>query len=232
MEHPTWTEQLPEAMRTEDNYKIFDGYEKLGDFTSDFLKVKGDMSSLSGERDDLNGKVTSLNERIGTMVAIPTDESSEEDKKAFYGKFGVPESIDDYGLADLAANDTGKDVLENFKKANLSKAQAKQMTKFITDNYNSQIEAAQVKSNEAVTKYKTDLGDRSELHFKLATDAIAHFFPTDDVDAAAQAIMSDPKQIAVFSKIGTHLKERPGIFASSKATKGKGYTYESMKDLD
>lgn len=231
--HPTWTEQLPETLRTDENYIIFDKYDKLGDFTTDYLKVNGDMSALTGERDDFKGKVTTLTDKLNSMVAIPTEESDEEEKKAFYSKLGVPESIDDYGIEVLSGDEQGKTVLENFKKANLSKAQATQMTTFLSSYSEQQLTAKQKASEVAVQTYKTSLGETADIAFKNATDAVGHFFPEGDKEAAVATIMSDPKQIAVFSRIGTLLKERPGIFASSKASKGSGKgPYASMEGLD
>jgi hypothetical protein len=232
LEHPTWTEQLPEAMRTEENYKIFDQYEKLGDFTSDFIKVKGDLSSLSGERDELKGKVGTFEQQLAKMVAIPGEEATDEEKKAFYEKFGVPESIEGYGFEDLAKDELGKKALEGFKDAKLNKSQAKKMAEFVADFGEVQKKMVEESAAKSVNEYKESLGDKADLVFKNATDAVAHFFNKEDADTAIKTVMSDPKQIEVFSRIGGLIKESPRIFSQSKTRKGGGVMYESMKDLD
>lgn len=230
--HPTWTEQLPTDLQTDENYAVFDKYEKLGDFATDFIKVNGDITALTGERDELKGSVTKLDDQIKGMIAIPTADSPDEVKAAFHKMRGVPESVDGYGLEDLAKDDSGKTILEAFRGANLDPEQASAMVNFLTSHFENTEKAQKEASAEAVKKFKEGLGaDKARVTFKNAEDAITHFFKEEDREGAKASIMSDPKMISVYSNIGTLLKERPAIFASIGANEGSGDLYPSMSKM-
>ena len=227
--HPTWTDQLGDNLKTEENYAIFDQYEKLSDFSTAFLESNGSLTKLKEDISGYEGKITAFDDQLKTMVKKPTETSTPEEVRAYYG---VPENVDGYGIDDLAKDDSGKALLENFRTANLSPSQAKLMVENLARYSESETSRTAETKKAAVAKYKTDLGAKADLVFKNAEDAINKFYGKDILESMKAEIMSNPSLIDTHSKIGHILKESPGLFLGEQNEGGSGNIYESMAGLD
>lgn len=220
--HPTWTDQLPEALRTDANYAIFDKYDTIGAFAENHLTVNGSFSASQGEMTTLKEKIDNLTTNLGKRFEIPTDETDEETKAKFYSALGVPATAKDYGVDE----ELGKEFL----KLGLTKAQGEMFVKSVESEKKAEQEAHNTTVLKAVTEYQEKLGDKKDVTYKLANDALQHFYSKEDLEQITTSVMNSPKMIDVHSKIGALLQERPGLFATISQNQGTGNLYESMKD--
>ena len=77
--------------------------EKKQEVPAKFLDEKGNLKT-----DVLLQSYLELEKKLSNMVVIPTDASSEEEKRSFYQKIGVPDCAENYQLEikhDLLASD-------------------------------------------------------------------------------------------------------------------------------
>lgn len=221
---PTWTEQLPAAIRTEENNAIFDKYETIGDFAADYLKVNSSLSALNGEKSTFEGKMNDLTAKMGGMYNIPTAETTPEEKRKFLTALGVPESASDYGLDE----ETGK----TFMELGFTKDQATNFMEQVKKTSAREAEKQKQQIKEAIGKYDASLGDKKDITYKLANDALDHFYDKEDLEVVKQSVFSSPKQIEINARIGGLLKERPGLFVVNNNNKGGGNLYDTMDGIE
>ncbi len=158
------------------------GDQKVAQFVSKFKTM-----------DDLVRASMGLEGKLGSMVSIPGDNATEEERAEFYKKLGVPESEDGYEIqADDRFDPTTidlKGVKALAKDLGLTKTQANKLYKTMTDQV-----AAQFEAHESATKaaeaealklaekaqadcdnsLKAEWGQKYEENNKLALRAINH----------------------------------------------------------
>ena len=88
---PKWLGQSPEKHKRNEEFKP---HLTIGDFQDHYLKVKSESDKVKSERDEaIKSKET--------MLAIPTDDSTDEDIQTFYNALGRPEKVEDYKFEEI-----------------------------------------------------------------------------------------------------------------------------------
>ena len=204
---PTWIEQLPEDMRSDES---FHGYKTIGDLA--------------------NAHRAALSERE-SLIRVPGEDATDEDRAAFYKAIGVPETPDGYELSPPEGLREGlynKDIESAFKAkvhelgTPADKASALNAWYYGLMGEGEAKIAQQEKASldEAVNTLKTEWpGDKFKENTELAHRAFTRFAgESDDKKAAVKdflektkvgglAIGNHPMFLRIFSGIGAQISD-------------------------
>ena len=137
--------------------------EKLaawGDQLSDEIKGNKDIvKSLSkfGKVSDLAKSYVELEKKLGNMVSMPGKDATDEERKAFMVKMGVPENEDGYKCTEKLEPSNKKFLQKLLYTCGLTEAQGERLVKSIGDIGGWQKQSILAKRKEAGEKLEADL---------------------------------------------------------------------------
>jgi len=204
-----WMAQLPDDLKENE---AFTSFETIGDFAKAHLDTVGKASELDGRVNELQGKVTTFEESI-TKDYIPklTEQSTPEEKSAFFKALGVPEKAEDYEFPkgegvehDEAMTNWARDT---FHKANLSKDQATLISQAwdgfiqgLNEEINRKAESSKTEADE---KLKTDWGADYDENLEITKRAFQKFSGAEfDAFLDETGLGNHPVLIRAFFEIG------------------------------
>jgi hypothetical protein len=164
-----WKAQLPDDLK---NNEAFTGFEKIGDFAKDYLKVKGNVTELEG--------------KLGKSIPKLSDNASEEERAAYFNALGRPETVDKYELTKPEIPE-GMPYSEEFEKGFKTTAHTFGLTqtqvKGLFDWYmNGAIEAFKIDANarqkafdDGMEALKKEHGDKYPEYVKTVDRAVQKF---------------------------------------------------------
>ena len=127
VERPAWLDSAPDAYK---NNEAFYGFKQPADFF-------GEMDSYLKAKD--------------RMVVVPGENATDDERKAFYSKIGVPEAPDKYELEDLKVEQYTAEADKMFRelmlKSNVPKGAAKSVHKAFVEMIQQGVQA-QAKQRE------------------------------------------------------------------------------------
>lgn len=221
-----WLAQLPEDLR---GNEAFTSHATIGDFAKAHLDK---VSELDGKVKESDGRVADLTKRLENAVTIPGDSATDEERKTFYSKLGVPEKPEDYELdqADIEA-EADRMFRQVMLNSRIPKREAKGIHKAFVDMI-TQGKAAQAKAqadretaekaalDQAVNSLKdTWKGDVYKVNSELAKRAYKAFakeagFTDADMEAFETIKIGEnlclgdsPLMLRIFHAISTKISD-------------------------
>ena len=194
---PPWKMQLSDDLKANRNLDKFDGYTSLA---RSYLELEGKM---------------------GNMISVPGEEASDEERAAFYGKIGRPETADKY---DLSLKDGIPEYLKNslagseesfrkrLHKSGVPQSAAAEIYNWIQDELKigdeamasfqkSQLEASEKTLRE---EWKGDF----DKNVVTMTEGLKRFANDDFVNFAKQSGLANNAEFCrVFYRIGKAISE-------------------------
>lgn len=120
-----WLAQLPDDLKENETLTTFD---TLGDLAKSHVETVGRVSELDGKATEYEGKITDLETRFANTIPRLTEESTDEEKAAYYKALGVPEDPTEYEFPKTDGIEHDENMLtwarQTFKDANLNTEQA------------------------------------------------------------------------------------------------------------
>jgi hypothetical protein len=123
-----WLSQVSEDLR---GHEAFTSYPTISDFAKGHLEK---VSELDGKVKEADGRIADLNARLENSITIPGENATDEERKAFYRKVGVPDKIEGYEFdADNIEQATDKMFRELMLSSDIPKSSAKSVRKAFVD---------------------------------------------------------------------------------------------------
>lgn len=229
VDRPAWMDSLPDAHKQNQSFMSFK------------------------EPSEAWNKFDSLLKAEGKAVVIPEDGATDEVKKAFYSKLGVPDKADDYEFdkADIAqyTAEADKAFREVMLKANMSKGNAKIVHKAFMDSIKAGVEAQKKAADEqakaeqkafeeSVNALKDEWkGDEFKANTELAARTFRKFGGDKAVEFIDTAkignikIGDHPMFIRIFAGIGKAITNDSAVIDRSASGGGDAGRVESAKKM-
>jgi len=156
--------------------------------------------------------------QIGSdKMSVPNDKFTPDQWKETYSKLGLPDQLENYGLADnLAEGQTESGLLEGFKKAAHENGVLPKQAQALFDYMNGANHAASTERNGAyeadrstkIDALKTKWGEKFDHNVTLAGRGIEQFASAEEIQALTeQGLMDSPLMTDIFQRIGAGLLE-------------------------
>lgn len=184
--------------------------------------VAGYNAKSQGEA--LQTRVTELETSVGGMVKIPGEDSSPEDRAAYNKQIGVPETIVDYGLSEMAGNDYGREVLSAFHKANIPTKKAQAVAQSLKEIETKAIAKLESDNAARMTQVTQTLGEKG---MDLAKKGAEMLYPDEAMAGIRERLLKDPDVIPGLAKAGSVTIENGKVF-NSVTGGGGGSLYPGM----
>ena len=210
---------IPKEKRSDELEQALNGLGATDMGTLADALVAGYNAKTKG--DALQAEVTELKETMDDMVFIPDENTAEEEVKLYYEKAGVPGSIVEYDLNDMAASDEGRGVLNAFLEAKVPKKSAKIVAEKLAV-----LSSNQAAANETrLTEVKASLGEKG---YDLAVKGADILYPGEENQKVREKFLKDPDAIPGLSVAGKVGIENGKLFQKG-STGGGGVLYPSME---
>lgn len=190
---------------------------------ADFMKQLSKFKNL----DDLAKSYSELEKKLGSSVNIPGEDASDEEKKAFYSKLGVPENAEGYTFGD----ENSAHLKELAFKHNLTRSQAEGVFGEL-----SEIGKATMKQNaenlkaigaQTQKELEAEWGKDYQANVQLVKRGIADYGGKSLSEKLnASGLIYDKQIIKMFAQLG---KMNAEAGSTSHGTAG-GDGYKSTKD--
>lgn len=207
-EIPAWISQLPEELRSNaDSMKQFAKFKKIGDLAKSYSELES---------------------KLGSSLIKPGDDSTDEERSAFYEKLGRPKSADGYSFAN---DENAKPFLELAFKNNLTEAQAKSLYESFNE-MNQQIVKDQAQrivqgAKETEDKLRAEYGSKySEKLTMLERGIMAYGGPAMAKKLQNAGLLFDESFARMFIQLG-EMNAEGGTFSKGA---GAGNSYKSTAD--
>ena len=186
--------------------------------------VYGDPSLAAFKDDD--GKINGTNvlksyvhgqrEMGKDKVNIPGENATDEDKRAFQYKMGLPENKEDYKLLKEGEESQDKEFFDAFKtkayELGIMPKQARALIDFYGEHSSAQLDVMDTKNKQGVAdginNLKTEWGDTYDGNINLAQRAIQTYADENFVNLLNESGMgNNPQMIKLFANVGKAMGE-------------------------
>ena len=198
-----WRSALPDNLK---NHEFVKDYAKPGDAIQDFVNLKTEAA---------------------TMLKVPGDDATDEDRSAFYGKLGRPETAEEYTIAKPENLPDGVEYDENvetvfkgvFHEIGLSDQNANALWgkyhEMVTQGHEMEQKAEKEALDTAINSLKDEwTGDKFKVNTEVAHRAFSGVFEDAEKQSEAKTFIeetkinglplgSHPMFLKVFQKIGS-----------------------------
>lgn len=167
-----WLAQLPDDLKT---HESLTGYETLGDFANAHIETLGKVSEFDGKTAEFDGKITDLKARLENSIPKLADQSSDEEKAAYYEALGVPTDPNAYEFPKGENVEHDEKMIEwargIFHEANLTAEQGATISQawdgFVQGLMEADKEAAIASVKAAADALKTEWGADFDKNMKI-----------------------------------------------------------------
>jgi len=182
--------------------------------------------------DDAVKSALELESKMGTMVAIPGEDATPEQKAEFYKRLGVPEKPEEYELPEIDGLEYDEEAIAEFKglakELNLTKEQAKKFYEYAASKSKAIQEQAaqQMEENEAkrkaekeavISTLKKEWGDDFEPNQQILKRGFANYATPSLIKKINDTgLGNDVDLVKLFYELGKTVMEDPG--AHSRTT--------------
>lgn len=206
---PKWLGQSPDKHKRNEAFK---GHGTIGVLQDDYLKVKSERDEAVKSKE--------------TMLAIPTDDSTDEDIQTFYNSLGRPEKIEDYKFEKIKfpegmtkSEELEKEFIKLSHSIGLTNPQAESLYAFYNKlgigafNAQKQAEEDNVKEvekahTERIEALKKEWGKDYEANLEYMKRAMKQFGGEEFEKLMDDTKMgNDPIMIQAFVNIGKKMGE-------------------------
>ena len=199
---PTWTDQLPDNLKSND---AFTGFEKLGDMADSYISMKGNVTELEG--------------KLGNSITKLGDNATSEEQIAFHKAIGRPDDISGYELDKINAPENmpyDEGTINAFKEKalslGLSLGQAKGLHEWystgLVDTFNADTAKKQADYDSSVNALKSEWGTDYDKNITITTKAIEEFgSPELKTFLEESGVGNNPKLIQAFYNIGKAMSD-------------------------
>lgn len=198
-----WGAQLSQKLRgDEEAVKTLSRFEDISSLAQSYIELEKKMSGMS---------------------SIPGENTSEEEKTAFWKKLGKPESADKYGFEQKS--ETERRLAEALFKADLTDAQAKAVYSFIAEAGKAQqavfYEALKKKAVETDAALEKEFGNLLPEKMENYTKSLKVFGDGEVLKHLEETGLAyDVSMVKMFIKIGEALGESRTVTGSSAGQGG------------
>ena len=214
-------EQMPESKRSAELEAALSGLGANDMGTLADAQVSA--NTLKGEAETMRGQLGEYKAKETSMVSIPTDETSSEDKVKYERMVGVPETSADYGI-ELFKDEAGDLMLKAFRESGVRKDVGKRLAAKMEELNNSVMTTRAEASRIALEGTKEALGPKG---FELAQKGANAMFPGDEMAKVREKYLNDPEALPGMAKVGRVTIESPKVFQGTARGTG-GSLYPSM----
>ncbi len=207
VQHPAWMNQInSELMGDAEKAGKLSKFEKLSDLASAYLDAEG---------------------KLGNSLVKPGENSTDEERKAFYKALGVPDAADKYSIE----GDDAKMFREMAFKNNLTDEQAKAIFASLQDVGKNALEAQKQafaqQAHDTQAALQKEYGKDYQTKIEMLKRGVATY-GGEKLGAKLQqaGLLGDYDVIKMFILLGEQSSEAgsPGI------TKGKAESYKSIAE--
>ena len=168
-ENDGWRAQLSDDLKSNE---AFTGFEKIGDFANDYLKVKGTVTELEG--------------KLGNSIPKLSDNATDEERATFFNALGRPETVDKYELTKPEIPDGmpySEEIEKGFRSAShslgLTQAQTNGLFAWYMNGsigaFKADAEGRKKAFDDGVEALKKEHGDKYPEYVKTVDRAVQKF---------------------------------------------------------
>lgn len=204
---PAWMSQINDEIKSNaDKASKLAKFEKLSDLASAYLEAEG---------------------KLGSTLVKPGENSTDEERKAFYKALGVPDAADEYSIE----GDEAKMFREIAYKNNLTDEQAKSLFASLQEvgkNAMAQQAAAfEQQSKETQSALMAEYGKEYPAKIEMLKRGIANYGGEKIGAVLKQAgLLANPDIVKLFIQLGEESSEA----GAQTRNRGKVSTYKSIEE--
>lgn len=211
IQHPAWMNQInSELIKDAEKAGKLSKFEKLSDLASAYLEAEG---------------------KLGSSIVKPGENSTDEEREAFYKALGKPDAADKYSIE----GDDAKMFRELAYKNNLTDEQAKAFyqslkevgTSALKNAADQQMASFEAQAQETQTALKKEYGKDYPTKIEMLKRGIANYGGQNMGAKLKQAgLLGDYEVVKMFINLG----EMSAEAGSPGNTKGKTDGYKSIEE--
>lgn len=223
-----WRSNLPEDLR---NHSSLQDIKDLGNLAKSYINAQ---SALGGRikiptEDSSPEDKAAFFKRIQEVKGVYKMPETDEERESFYSMLGRPESADSYKVETDLDISKYKSVAH---KLGLTNDQFAGLISEFTKNTHSEIEQMDAVFTGSLTKLKDDWGNEFDNHLKVGNQAfkqLANEFPDEAELLKGSFVSKSPMFIKLLAEYGKSLQEKGVVNPSAGATPF-GETPESARE--